>query len=137
MVCTSTKLRVRYQETDRMGIVYHSNYFIWFEIGRTELFKKMGISYHDLEKNGYFLVVTEVNCKYRAPATYDDEVEILTRLTELKNSALTFDYEVRKKEVLITNGSTRHVFVDANGKITKVPITLFEALKIPRPSGSG
>ena len=94
MIAATTKLRARYQETDRMGIVYHSNYFIWFEIGRTELFRKIGISYPDLEKNGYFLVVTETNCKYKAPATYDNELEILTQLTELKNSILTFYYEV-------------------------------------------
>ena len=95
MIAITTKLRARYQETDRMGIIYHSNYFIWFEIGRTELFGKIRISYPDLEKNGYFLVVTEANCKYKAPATYDNELEILTQLTELKNSILTFDYEVK------------------------------------------
>jgi acyl-CoA thioester hydrolase len=84
MISLITKLRARYQETDRMGVVYHSNYFVWFEIGRTELFRKIGISYPELEKNGYFLVVTEVSCKYKAPATYDDELDVTTQV-EVKN----------------------------------------------------
>jgi acyl-CoA thioester hydrolase len=111
-----------------MGIVYHSNYFIWFEVGRTELFKKIGISYPELEKKGYFLVVTEVNCKYKAPVTYEDELEILTQLAEMKNSTLTFNYEVRKGTMLVTIGSTKHVFVDTNGKIVKIPAILITAL---------
>jgi acyl-CoA thioester hydrolase len=125
---SSNKLRVRYQETDRMGIVYHSNYLIWFEIGRTELFRKIGVSYSELEKDGYYLVVTEANCQYRVPATYDDELEILTRLTELKNTTLTFNYEVRKGGTLITSGMTKHAFIDANGKIVRIPAILTEAL---------
>jgi acyl-CoA thioester hydrolase len=111
-----------------MGVVYHSNYFIWFEIGRTELFKKIGISYAELEKMGYFLVVTEANCTYKAPVTYEDEIEILTRLAALNNSFLTFDYEVRRGDVLITTGRTKHVFVDTNRKATRIPKLVMEAL---------
>ena len=135
MITGITKFRVRYQETDRMGVVYHSNYLVWFEIGRTELFRKIGISYPDLENKGYFLVVTEANCKYKAPATYDDEVEILTQLAELKNSTLTFNYEVRKESALIANGTTRHAFIDTNGKVIRIPAMLTEALRIPRHGG--
>ena len=128
MIIAATKLRVRYQETDRMGIVYHSNYFVWFEIGRTELFKKIGISYLDLESRGYSLLVTEAHCSYKASATYDDEVEVLTRLAELKNSSLVFNYEVRKGNTVITSGTTKHVFLDRGGKIVRIPAMLVEAL---------
>lgn len=128
MIVATTKLRVRYQETDRMGIVYHSNYFVWFEIGRTELFKKIGTSYLDLESRGYSLLVTEAHCNYKASATYDDEVEVLTRLAELKNSSLTFNYEVRKGNTLITSGVTKHAFLDRGGKIVRIPAMLAEAL---------
>ena len=72
MISVTTKLRVRYQETDKMGIVYHSNYLVWFEIARTEFFRKMGVSYTKLEKEGYCLLVAEANCKYRAHEGYDD-----------------------------------------------------------------
>jgi len=102
MLIAATKLNVRYQETDRMGIVYHSNYFVWFEIGRTELFKKIGVSYPDLEKNNYFLVVTDASCKYKAPVTYDDEVEVTTQLAKSENCSLIFNYKVKKDGMLIT-----------------------------------
>ena len=128
MITNTTDLNVRYQETDRMGIVYHSNYLIWFEIGRTELFKKMGISYPELEKKGYFLVVTEASCKYKAPATYEDKVEIQTQLAKLKNPTLTFNYEVRRGNTLITTGTTKHAFIDTDGRIVRIPKILTEAL---------
>ena len=111
-----------------MGIVYHSNYLIWFEIGRTELFKKIGLSYPVLESKGYFLVVTDACLKYKAPATYEDELEVSTKLSEFKNSSLTFTYEVKKKGALIASGSTRHAFLNKNGKITRIPLVLSEAL---------
>ena len=112
-----------------MGIVYHSNYFIWFEIGRTEFFKKMGISYIDLENKGYFLVVSEAHANYKAPVTYDDEIEIVTRLAELKNSSLVFNYEARRGGALMTSGVTKHAFVGKDGKIIRIPTSISEALK--------
>jgi len=126
MIKCVTRLRVRYQETDRMGVVYHSNYLVWFEIGRTDLFKKIGLSYADLEREGYYLVVTEVHCKYKSPATYDDELEVFTALTEMKNSSLVFRYEVKKGEVSICTGTTKHAFLDRNRKIVKIPASLAE-----------
>ena len=106
MLAATTKIRVRYQETDRMGIVYHSNYFVWFEIGRTELFKKIGLSYADLEGRGYFLLVTDARCSYKAPATYEDEIEIITRASKESGSVLTFDYEARKDGGVISTAAT-------------------------------
>ena len=111
-----------------MGVVYHSNYFIWFETGRTEFFKRAGVSYLDLESKGCFLVVTEAHCNYKAPATYDDEVEILTRLTQLKNLSLIFNYEARKGNTLLASGTTKHAFLDQSGKIVKIPAVPSEAL---------
>ena len=128
MVSISTKIRVRYQETDKMGIVYHSNYLIWFEIGRTELFKKLGISYAELESKGYFLLVTEAHCNYKAPATYDDEIEVITTLSEFKNSRLAFAYEVKRGNTLITSGMTKHAFLGINGKVARIPSDIIEAL---------
>jgi len=124
------KIRVRYQETDRMGIVYHSNYFIWFEIGRTELFRKLGVSYRDIESGGRFLAVTEARCDYKAPATYDDELEITTLLSEVKRSVIGFEYEIRKDGGIITTGSTKHAFLDAKGRPVKIPEALTDALKM-------
>ena len=128
MSTASVKIKVRYQETDRMGVVYYSNYFIWFEIGRTELFNKIGISYADLEDKGYRLVTTEAHCKYKAPATYEDKIEVLTQLTEFKNPTITFNYNVRKGKVLIASGETKHAFTNVKGKVIRMPLFLVEAL---------
>ena len=112
-----------------MGVVYHSNYLVWFETGRTELFRKLGISYADLEGKGYFLVVTEAHCSYKAPATYDDEIEIITNLADLKNSSILFTYEAKRKNALLASGTTKHAFLDANRKVTRIPAGIIEALK--------
>ena len=129
MNASSIKFRVRYQETDRMGVVYHSNYLVWFEMGRTEFFRKMGISYAALEGDGYRLLVTDASCQYRMPATYDDEIEVITKIAEFKKSMIGFDYEVRKGERGIASGHTKHAFSDVNGKIVKMPAVVSEALQ--------
>lgn len=123
------KFRVRYQETDRMGVVYHSNYLVWFEMGRTEFFRNIGISYSGLESEGYRLVVVEVSCRYKTPATYDEEIEVVTRLAEFKNATVEFDYEVRKGGGVIATGHTKHAFTDANGRIAKMPSSVYAALQ--------
>ena len=92
-----TKLRVRYAETDKMGVVYHSNHFIWFEIGRVELLRQMGFSYRDMEdKDGRFIAVAEAKCRYRAPVYYDDEVFVRTELLNVRESVIHFGYELRR-----------------------------------------
>ena len=128
MNTSSVKIKVRYQETDRMGMVYYSNYLIWFEIGRTELFNKIGIPYTDLEDKGYRLVTTEAYCKYKTPVSYEDEIEILTQLTEFKNPIMTFNYNIRKGKALIASGETKHAFTNIKGKVTRMPQFLVEAL---------
>ena len=86
-----TRLRVRYAETDQMGIVYHSNHLIWFEVGRVELLRQLGFSYRDMEReDGRFIAVAEVTCRYRAPAYYDEEVLVRTRLKTVRESVVVF-----------------------------------------------
>ena len=89
-----SRLRVRYAETDQMGIAHHANYLVWFEIGRTDLCSVTGFPYTEIERRGYILVVTEIGCRYRTPFRYDDEVLIRTSLAEVGSRAMTFAYEL-------------------------------------------
>lgn len=108
-----TLIRVRYAETDQMGVVYHSNYFIWFEIGRTEFFRTLGMEYKELEMREILVPVVDVGCKYKISAKYDDELIIKTRLKELTSVKLKFEYEIvrKKDELLLATGYTIHAFV--------------------------
>ena len=119
-----TTLRVRYAETDRMGVVYHANYLVWFEIGRTEFCRARGFSYRDMEENSdAFLVVAESYCRYKAPAFYDDELIVRTHITELRRRSLRFGYEiVRLSDAkIIAEGETGHVVTDGNGRVKSMP----------------
>jgi len=108
-VCESY-VKVRYQETDQMKIVYHANYLVWFEIGRTEFIRELGMSYSELEQHGLLLPVLEANCTYRKPAKYEDELIILTSVLELKGARLTFHYQVVRDGEILAEGFTRHAF---------------------------
>lgn len=119
---TKLPIRVRYQETDQMGVVYHTNYINWFEWGRTEWIRELGLSYKELESVGILLPVIDLETKYIRPAFYDDELLIHTKLLQYSSVKVQFAYEIRRKstetsgeEVLVT-GSSRHVFVDHNWK---------------------
>src|SRR5882672_6681279 len=117
-------LRVRYAETDKMGVVYHANYLIWFEIGRTEFCRARGFSYRAMEEdNNAFLVVAESYCRYKAPAYYDDELLIRTHITELRKRSLRFGYEVVRAADghIIAEGETGHVVTDATGRVRSFP----------------
>ena len=119
-----TRLRVRYAETDQMGVVYHSNHLIWFEVGRVELMREMGFSYRDMEReDGRFIAVAEVNCRYRAPAYYDDEILIRTRLKTVRESVVVFSYELLRADskALVAEGETTHIVTDAKMKIAALP----------------
>jgi len=104
------RFRVRYAETDKMGVVYNSNYLIWFELGRVELMRDLGYSYREFEEDGYMLPVAEANCRFKDSAAYDDEILIRTRITRLRRSLIQFDYEVYRAEdlVLLATGGTTH-----------------------------
>ncbi|WP_026476727.1 acyl-CoA thioesterase [Alkaliphilus transvaalensis] len=109
-----SEITVRYAETDQMGVVYHGNYFPWFEIGRTTLLKDMGYSYKELEDENILLPVTEVTCQYKESAKYDDVVEIRTKVKEMKGVRITFSYELYRKadQQLLASGTTTHAFVN-------------------------
>ena len=124
-----TELRVRYSETDRMGIVYHGAYVTWFEVGRTEFCRAAGFPYRQMEDAGLLILVTRVECVYRSPARYDDSVRVRARLTELSGRGVAFAYEVVDRVGrLLAEGSSRHVFADAAGKPTRAPSEVVEAL---------
>ncbi|HLH09766.1 MAG TPA: thioesterase family protein, partial [Terriglobales bacterium] len=90
-----TTLRVRYAETDQMGVVYYANYLVWFEVGRTEFCRQHGFEYRDMEReDGLCIIVAEAQCRYKAPARYDDEILIKTRLTAVRRRVLVFGYEI-------------------------------------------
>jgi acyl-CoA thioester hydrolase len=131
-------LRVRYAETDKMGVVYHANYLIWFEIGRTEFCRARGFSYRDMEENeNSFLVVAESYCRYKAPAYYDDELVVRTHITELRRRSLRFGYEIIRVPdgTVIAEGETGHVVTDANGRVRSLPQGFAELL-LSSPSDS-
>lgn len=119
-----TTVRVRYQETDNMHIVYYANYFVWFEVARTEYFRSIGLEYKKVEESGYYLPVISASCDYKYPARYDDLVRIETWITDIKNSSLKFMYKMFVGEKLIASGSTLHAFVNNHGKPVRVPANI-------------
>jgi acyl-CoA thioester hydrolase len=119
-----TRLRVRYAETDQMGVVYHSNHFIWFEVGRVELLRQLGFSYRDMEsQDNRFIAVAEAKCRYRAPARYDEEILVRTQLLNVRESVVHFGYELRRAEdgTLLAEGETTHIVTDAAMKVAALP----------------
>ena len=124
-------LRVRYAETDAMGIVYHTNYIVWFEVGRGEYLRQQGGDLAQLEAQGYYLPVTEVQTRYLAPARYGDLVTVRTRVEEGRSRQVTFAYEVVMAETgqLLATGRTKHVCVDAEGTIKVVPQEIRQMLR--------
>ncbi len=124
-------LRVRYAETDKMGVVYHANYLVWFEIGRTEFCRARGFSYRDMEESeNAFLVVVESYCRYKAPAYYDDVLIVRTHITELRRRSLRFGYEIVREAdgVVIAEGETGHVVTDSNSRVRTFPAGFAELL---------
>jgi acyl-CoA thioester hydrolase len=119
-----TPVRVRYVETDKMGIVYHANYLIWFEIGRTEYCRARGFAYREMEEDDQaFLVVVESYCRYKSPAYYDDDLIVRTHVAELRKRSLRFGYEIVRPldNVLIAEGETTHLITDVNSRVISFP----------------
>jgi acyl-CoA thioester hydrolase len=117
------RVRVRYAETDKMGVVYHSNFIIWFEIGRVELLRQLGFNYRDMEaEDDCHIAVVDIRCRYKFPARYDDEIVVQTSLRNVRESLLHFGYEVRRAtdHVLLAEGETTHIAV--NSKFEKTPL---------------
>ena len=119
-----TRLRVRYAETDQMGVVYHANHFIWFEVGRVELLRQLGFSYKDMEReDGCFIAVVDARCRYKAPVHYDDEVIVCTYLKHVREKVIRFGYELRGAETgeLLAEGETTHIVANAQMKPRALP----------------
>jgi acyl-CoA thioester hydrolase len=138
----TTEIRVRYAETDQMGIVYYANYLVWFEIGRVEMLRALGHAYNDLEvDHGIILPVVHASCRYRAPARYDDEIQIETRPTMLRGTVLKFAYRIyrRAKEAqereLLAEGETVHVACDDKLNRIALPEKYVAALKAMMAEG--
>ena len=129
-----TLLRVRYSETEKMGVVYHANYLVWFEIGRTEFCRARGFSYREMEENdNAFLVVAESYCRYKASARYDDQLLVRTHITELRRRSLRFGYEIVRATdgQIIAEGETGHVVTDKSGRVRSSPKAIV-TLRRPR-----
>jgi acyl-CoA thioester hydrolase len=121
---TTTRVRVRYSETDQMGIVYYANFFVWFEIGRTDLCRQHGFAYRDMEqRDGLYIMVAEARCRYKAPAHYDEELLIRTRLRAARKRVLMFAYEVHRESnnTMLAEGETVHVITDRDGHPRALP----------------
>jgi len=119
-----TVVRVRYSETDKMGIVYYANYYIYFEIGRVEYMRQQGVDYRSMEiEDDSFIVVVESHCRYLRPARYDDPLRIRTRVKSAKRRVITFGYEIfqDEKDELLATGETTHVICDSRGRPKALP----------------
>ena len=115
------RVRVRYAETDQMNVVYYANYFVWFEVGRTELLRGLGWSYREMEADGYSLPVIEASCQYLRPAHYDDELQITTTGTLVSPVRLVFEYTIDRGTDRIVAGRTAHASLDPRGKPVRLP----------------
>ncbi len=128
-------MRVRFAETDQMGVVYYANYMVWMEIGRVELCRTLGIRYRDMEKeDGVLLTVAEATCRYLAPAFYDDEVEIETWIESAHPRMIAFGYEMKNAEsgAVLAKGQTKHIFCNKDLKPARLPAKYHAAFGISR-----
>ena len=118
------RVRVRYAETDQMGVVYHGNYFTWFEVGRVELCRALGFEYKQMESDDdSFIVVVDAHCRYKSPARFDDELTVRTRIAESNRRMIQFSYEIFRQPASepIATGDTRHVICDRQGRPRSLP----------------
>ena len=127
------KERVRYSETDRMGIAHNKNYLEWFEIGRTEFCRHQNISYSEIEARGYYLVVVEAYCKYRKSLGYDDEFNIRVILDQLTPKKVVFKYELLKDNKIIASGYTVHIVTNSKTEVCSLPADIIEKIKAVKP----
>ena len=124
-------IRVRYAETDKMGVVYYANYFVWFEVGRCELLRAIGRSYRDLEASGIGLPVIEAHCEYKSPARYDDDLVVKTKGRMLSPARVEFEYEISRPVDATINatGRTVHAAIDTHGRPCRLPDYIRELLE--------
>ena len=123
MSASSSRIRVRYAETDQMGVAYHGNYFAWFEVGRTDLLRAQGVTYRELETRDVRLPVIETGARFLKPVLYDDLIEVRVRVTELTGARVTFAYELHRDgtEGPVATAFTAHAAVNAQGRPRRLP----------------
>ncbi len=126
MLSGEITIRVRYAETDRMGLLHHANYLVYFEQGRTELLRSLGLAYRDLEDQGYLLVLTRAEIRYRSPVRYDDLLTLRTIVVRTTAVRIDHRYELRRDETLVAEGSTTLACVDRDGRVQALPEILKE-----------
>lgn len=115
------QIRVRYQETDAMGVLHHANYFTYFEVGRTELLRANGRDYRSVEESGLFMVVVRIDCTYKKPARYDDVLTLRTRVTKISAVKIEHEYEVLRGDELLAEGHSTLACVDRTGNVQRIP----------------
>jgi acyl-CoA thioester hydrolase len=131
-VIGESRLRVRYAETDQMGVAYHANHFIWFEVGRVELLRQLGFSYRDMEQmDNCFIAVVDARCRYKAPVRYDDEVIVRTHLKNVRDTVIHFGYELLRASdgALLAEGETTHIVTNAEMKVRPIPNKYLKVFK--------
>ncbi len=126
---SASTVRVRYAETDKMGVVYYANYFVWFEVGRCDLLRSLGCTYRDIEAAGVALPVIKAECEYLQPARYDDELDVRTRATLRSPARVEFDYKIvrRADEVVAAVGRTVHASINTAGRPCRLPERILNA----------
>jgi acyl-CoA thioester hydrolase len=130
---SKSRFRVRYAETDQMGMVYYANYLVWLEIGRSDFCRECGFSYRDLEREEQvFLTVAEANCRYLAPARYEDEILVETELSRARSRVIEFTYRIKRGSTLLAEGRTLHVVIGPDGRPRSMPERYLELLKSQR-----
>lgn len=129
MIHTISTIRVRYAETDRMDVVYHSNYLVWFETARIQMLDQIGIPYREIEARGLFLPVLTVSAEYKRPARFDDRLEIHLFMRKKPRARMHFEYEVWRGEELLTTGTSTHAFMDREGKGQRPPEDLLHLIE--------
>lgn len=127
-----TDYRVIYGDTDQMGVVYYANYLRWFERGRSEFLRQIGLPYAQIEAAGFHFPVAEVNCRYAQSARYDDVIEIATTLADLSRVYLVFEYQISRQvdHLVLATGSTKHACIDRDGQVKRIPKMLIEAVEL-------
>lgn len=130
-IVSHSRVRVRYAETDQMGVAYHGNYFIWFEVGRSRYCNDCGFSYRDLEGElGFYLIVAEASCRYKNSARYEDELTITTRLKALTRRTMRFTYEITRDDgAAIATGETLHILINKDGRPSSMPEKFLKMLR--------
>lgn len=138
MLESTTEIRVRYAETDQMGVAHHTSYLVWCEVGRTDLLRRLGASYAELERGGTLLIVSEARFRFHGSARYDDTIRVRTTLARLRSRGVTFSYVVENAETseVLARGATDHVCLDRAGTPRKLPQELRELLASAAASSS-